>query len=306
LDAIDVLYDASLAYFEWKKSDQEVRLYTQYVQNATVRYGAIKTLIIQGDKPGIDSIEAGINVRNRKLNLSEAQLKRTKAKLELANFLWLDNLIPMELQDDIVPEVNLENTIQNTLGTTEILTANIDIEQHPKIAALNQKRSLLDIDRKLKANMLLPKADVGYQYLSEDRYRNTPFENNYKLGMNVNFPLFLRKERGNLKLAKLKVQDVQWEISLERVQLSNKIKGQQAAVKTMEEQKNMAKQLTQDYQTMLRAEERLFGLGESSFFILNMRENNLVSAQITAIQLENSYFQSNAKLYQTTAQTQTK
>jgi hypothetical protein len=39
---------------------------------------------------------------------------------------------------------------------------------------------------------------------------------------------------------------------------------------------------------------------------LNMRENNLVSAQITAIQLENSYFQSNAKLYQTTAQTQTK
>lgn len=306
LDAIDVLYDASLAYFEWKKSDQEVRLYTQYVQNATVRYGAIKTLIIQGDKPGIDSIEAGINVRNRKLNLSEAQLKRTKAKLELANFLWLDNLIPMELQDDIVPEVNLENTIQNTLGTTEILTANIDIEQHPKIAALNQKRSLLDIDRKLKANMLLPKADVGYQYLSEDRYRNTPFENNYKLGMNVNFPLFLRKERGNLKLAKLKVQDVQWEISLERVQLSNKIKGQQAAVKTMEEQKNMAKQLTQDYQTMLRAEERLFGLGESSFFILNMRENNLVSAQITAIQLENSYFQSNAKLYQTTAQTQAK
>jgi outer membrane protein TolC len=124
--------------------------------------------------------------------------------------------------------------------------------------------------------------------------------------MNVNFPLFLRKERGNLKLAKLKVQDVQWEISLERVQLSNKIKGQQAAVKTMEEQKNMAKQLTQDYQTMLRAEERLFGLGESSFFILNMRENNLVSAQITSIQLENSYFQSNAKLYQTTAQTQTK
>jgi hypothetical protein len=41
-----------------------------------------------------------------------------------------------------------------------------------------------------------------------------------------------------------------------------------------------------------------------SFFILNMRENNLVSAQITAIQLENQYFQSNAKLYQTSAQTQ--
>jgi outer membrane protein TolC len=55
---------------------------------------------------------------------------------------------------------------------------------------------------------------------------------------------------------------------------------------------------------MLRAEERLFGLGESSFFILKMRENNLLSAQITAIQLENQYFQSNAKLYQTSAQTQ--
>jgi hypothetical protein len=31
-------------------------------------------------------------------------LKLAKAKLELANFLWLENNIPLELSDDLIPE----------------------------------------------------------------------------------------------------------------------------------------------------------------------------------------------------------
>jgi hypothetical protein len=46
-------------------------------------------LITQGDKPAIDSVEAGIIVKNRTLSLEDSMLKLAKAKLELANFLWL-------------------------------------------------------------------------------------------------------------------------------------------------------------------------------------------------------------------------
>jgi hypothetical protein len=45
-----------------------------------------ESLITQGDKPAIDSVEAGIIVKNRTLSLEDSMLKLAKAKLELAIF----------------------------------------------------------------------------------------------------------------------------------------------------------------------------------------------------------------------------
>ena len=94
LQAIEVLYNASVAYFNWKRNYSEVQLYTEYLKNAEIRFNGVASLIKNGDKPAIDSVEAGIIVRNRKLSLEDSQLKLAKAKLELSNYLWLENNVP--------------------------------------------------------------------------------------------------------------------------------------------------------------------------------------------------------------------
>jgi hypothetical protein len=48
---------------------------------------------------------------------------------------------------------------------------------------------------------------------------------------------------------------------------------------------------------MLQSEERLFSFGESSLFLINTRENNLVSAQLASIALENRFLISNSELF---------
>lgn len=297
LMAVSVLYDASVAYFNWKRNYNEVTLYQNYLNNANIRYQGIAKSIEQGDKPAIDSVEAGIIVRNRQLSLEESQLKLAKAKLELANFLWLENNVPLELQDDIIPEENLVLTIKETLRTNDLMLDNPSLENHPKINALQQKIEMLEVERKLKANMLLPKIDVGYSYLSEPRYFDNYRLQDYKVGVNFYFPLFLRKERGSLQLAKFKVQDVKFDLDLERVSLKNKIKAQQTEISSLEKQKQLIDNLVVDYNTMLTSEERLFSFGESSIFLINARENNLVAAQLSQLQIENRYFDSNAKLF---------
>lgn len=297
LMAVAVLYDASVAYFNWKRNYNEVTLYQTYLNNANIRYQGIAKAIEQGDKPAIDSVEAGIIVRNRKLSLEESQLKMAKAKLELANFLWLENNVPLELQDDIIPEENLVLTIKETLRTNDLMLDNPSLENHPKINALEQKIEMLDVERKLKANMLLPKIDLGYSYLSEPRYFDNYRFQDYKVGLNFYFPLFLRKERGSLQLTKLKLQDVKFDLDLERVSLKNKIKAQQTEINSLEKQKQLIDNLVVDYNTMLTSEERLFTFGESSIFLINSRENNLVSAQLSKLLIENRYFDSNAKLF---------
>lgn len=297
LQAIEVLYDASVAYFNWKRNYNEVELYKNYLKNAEIRFNGVTELIKNGDKPAIDSVEAGIIVRNRKLSLEESQLKLTKAKLELSNFLWLENNLPLELQETIIPEENLEQTIKETLRTNDLMLANPSLENHPKIDALESKIGILEVERKLKTNQLLPKIDLGYHYLSEPNAFSTTDFNNYKVGVNFSFPIFLRKERGSLKMTQFKIQDTQYELNLQKVQLTNKINAQQTEINSLERQRQLIGDLVNDYSVMLNSEERLFSFGESSVFLINSRENNLVSAQLSQLSMENRYFISNAELF---------
>ena len=297
LEAIAVLYDASVAYFNWKKNYEEKLLYEDYSINAQKRYDGIKSLIKEGDKPAIDSIEAGIVVKNRLLSLEDSKLKLTKAKLELSNFLWLENNIPLELAEVIIPEKKLGQTIQETLNISDLANPGFSVLNHPKIEALQSKIDLLTVEKKMKASMLLPKIDVGYSYLAQPNPTTLNSNENYKVGVDFYFPLFLRKERGSLKFAQYKIQESEFIRDLEKVQLTNKIIAQKTEIQSLTKQQKLIDKLVSDYDTMLKSEERLFTLGESSLFLINTRENNLVSAQLSQIALENRFFTSNSELY---------
>ena len=265
LQAIEVLYEASVSYANWKRAFEEVKLYENYLVNASNRYKGIEKLISEGDKPAIDSIEAGIVVKTRLLNLEDAKLKLIKAKLELSNYLWLENNVPLELKDDLIPEITLSKTIKEVLQINELNP--IDLNNHPKIKALDAKIAMLKVDKKLKANALLPKLDVSYNYLSEPSYIDNYRFEDYKIGVNFSFPLFLRKERAGVKLATIKIQDSEFGLQFERKSLENKIKSQQQEIASLEKQREYIRKLIQDYNTLLNAEDRLFEMGESSLFV---------------------------------------
>jgi outer membrane protein TolC len=76
--SLDVLYKASIAYFAWLKHFNEVEMYKEYLFYAKDRYKGVLRLIQQGDKPAIDSVETGIAVKTRELNLENAILKLKK------------------------------------------------------------------------------------------------------------------------------------------------------------------------------------------------------------------------------------
>ncbi|MFP9112462.1 TolC family protein [Flavobacterium sp. RHBU_3] len=296
LQAVAVLYDASAAYFNWLKAYKEAKMYADYLEYSQTRYKGILKLIEQGDKPAIDSVESGITIKSRRLSLVDAKLKLTKARLELSNYLWIED-VPVEISETLVPQDNLTGTIDESLNATAFTQTDSILANHPKIQAMETKISMLDVERKLKANMLLPKLNVGYHYISEPSYVDQFRFEDYKLAVNFSFPILLRKERGALKLAKIKIQDASLQLHQERLQLKNKIDSQQAEITAIAEQREVISGLVNDYSTMLKSEERLFSFGESSFFLINTRENNLISARLQQIALENRYFFSKADLF---------
>jgi len=294
--ALDVLYNASEAYFSWLKHYNEVQMYNEYLTYAEQRYQGVLKLIEQGDKPAIDSIETGISLKNRRLSLENATLKLNKARMEMANYLWINDT-PIEPSEKLKPETGLSKDIENILKTGELNNSEAIILQHPKLKMLETKIEMLDVERKLKANYLLPKIDLGYYYLSEPSHIENFRTDDYKIGLNFSFPIFLRKERGALNLTKLKLQDTKFELKQEQLQIKNKIDAQLTEIASLKKQVEILESLVKDYQTMLEAEDRLFSFGESSIFIINSRETNLIAARIQQINMENSLLMSNAGLF---------
>lgn len=296
LEVASILYDAMVAYLDWQRAYQEVEVYDFFLKNAQVRFQGIKDLIQAGDRPAIDSVETKIILRNRELSMEQSFLKFRKATLELSNFLWLENDIPLELQDNLVPENTEEQLLVNVMISGDS-SLNINIAEHPKMIAMQNKIDILKVDRRLKGDMLKPRLDLQYNYISEPVLMDQWNTNNYKIGANFTFPLFLRKERGAYKLAKFKVQDAEWQMDVEQLQLKNKIDYQNQEVVSLRKQLRLANELVQDNQTMLDSEERLFFFGESSIFLINTRENSLINANLQKIRVRYDYLESNAELF---------
>jgi outer membrane protein TolC len=294
--SLEVLYKASIAYFAWLKHFNEVEMYKEYLFYSQDRYKGVLRLIQQGDKPAIDSVETGIAVKNRELNLENAILKLNKSRLDLANYLWIND-VPIEPAENLKPEISLSNNIEAILNTGDLFDTQDIIASHPKLRMMETKIGMLDIERRLKANYLLPKIDLGYYYLSEPLMFNSFRNDDYKVGLNFSFPIFLRGERGALNMTKLKLKETKFELQQERLEIQNKIDAQQVEKSSFRKQSGQIGNLVNDYKKMLEAEERLFSFGESSIFILNSRENNLISAKIQQIDLENSFLVSNADLF---------
>ncbi|MGB6153831.1 MAG: TolC family protein [Pricia sp.] len=297
-----VLFDASSAYFDWLKAYLDLTIFDDFLNNAQIRFEGIRTSARSGDIAAIDTVEAKIAVQNRRLDLQQAQLDLRKASLQLSNFLWIGDNIPMELQPTTIPDTELIGDIDITLNIEGNPLNSFTLENHPKLKSLRLKRDGLEVDRRLKTNKLLPKIDLEYNFLTETpEYVNSLGTEDYKGKITFQMPLFLRKERGDLKLAKIKVRDAGLDLDNAEIQIKNDIEAIYAEQEALQSQNSLIVEIVENYQTLLDAEERKFGFGESSLFLVNTREVKLIDAQLKRNSLLNKYYLSKAKLFKSLA-----
>lgn len=293
-----VLYEASLAYFDWVKAYRDAQVYKAFLANAMVRFDGVKTSAEAGEVAAIDTVEAKITVQDRMLNLEQANVRFMKSALELSNFLWMGDNMPVELQDNVIPETDLSGNIDQTLGIMGMPLDSFSIENHPKLKSLNFKIDELTVSKRLKANKLLPKIALQYNFLTEKPEAISNFTpDDYKGGVAFSMPLFLRKERGDLKLAKLKLENAELERDDAQIRIKNKIVGLYRELESFTKQNVLIDDVVLNYSTMVNAEERKFSFGESSLFLVNSRESKLIDAELKRNAVQNKFYTAKAKLF---------
>lgn len=293
----EILYNAITSYFNWLKNYQSQLVFSDFVRNAETRLNNVKTSYLAGDKPAIDTLEANINLKNRLLDYEKAKIGYIKSTLDISNYLWLENNVPIELTDSIIPDIETINKVDLVLNTSILNISDVSIENHPKLRELQFKKDILTIDKRLKTNNLLPRVDFEYNFLTAD-YNNLNSLNteNYKSGLIISFPLFLRKERADLKLTNIKLQNIDFDISAAKVSLKNKINATLQEIESYKIQNQLLLNLVINYKQMVKSEERKFNLGEGSLFLVNYREIKLIESQLKKIDTEFNLFKSKSNL----------
>ncbi|WP_238857908.1 TolC family protein [Poritiphilus flavus] len=298
----EILFQASLAYFDWLQAYKDSQIFGNFLTNAQTRFEGIRQSALSGDIAAIDTVEAKIAVQNRALSLEQAKVRLNNRALELSNFLWIGDNIPIELQPNVIPDNNPEADIDYALEIPENPLDGFILEEHPKLRSLGFKIDGLEVDRRLKANKLLPQIDLEYNFLTETPEVIRSFETQeYKGGVKFRFPLFLRKERGDLRLSKFKLREARFEFDNTEIQIQNKIQALYTELASFENQNQLILDIVTNYARLLRAEERKFSFGESSLFLINSRESALIDAELKQNEVQNKYFGTKAKLFNSMA-----
>lgn len=295
----DVLYEAAIAYFDWLRVYNEMTIFEGFLVNARERYQGVRQNALLGEVPAIDTVEAKIAVQNRTLELEQARINLVKERLNVSNFLWLENNVPVELQPQMVPDRQLPAKIDEILDIPLDMPLETILEDHPKLRSLEFKLRALELERRLKRNNLLPEVNLEYNFLTPEVESFQSFNtSNYKAGVSVRIPLFLRKERGALRLTNFKIQDAELDIQLNERQIENKILGVYQELESYRLQNALAEDMVGNYRMMLNAEERKMTFGESSLFLINSREIKLIEAQLKQNDLLTKFLYAKARLFQ--------
>lgn len=283
----DLLKDAGKAYWDWFSAYYISLVLEEALELSTIRLNAVKQAAALGDRPNIDTLEASIQVQNIQLNLYQAQLEFVNSTQFLSVFLWLDGTLPLELDEATLPETFSE---VEGLGIPEGLLEQLEsfLANHPELIQTALKIDQLEVEQKLKKEQLKPVLNLKYNAINEPVGRD-PFAgytiNNYTWGFEFGMPLFLRKERGDLQLTKLKIQDSELALENKRANIGFKINAALNEWSTTKNQVDLYTKTVSDFSGLLEGERTLFDLGESSLFVVNARETGYINAQIKLIEL---------------------
>ncbi len=280
LQVNNLLLQATENYWDWSLANWRYELLTASVNNTKVRFEGIKSSFLEGDKPEIDTIETYTQLLNLNQQALNASAELNTANNNLKTFVWdnnlrINNVQPQQWQ-------NLQNNAP--VDTSQWRSTN------PELNLYTIKNQSLTLERRLKREYIKPELSLSYQFLTENtRAIESTFNgintNDYKLGLKFAFPLFMRKSVNDLRLTKLKITDNQLALDFKEEYFRQLLNSLTVEFQQLQKQIEQFKQIRENYQRLLEAEKTKNDLGDSSVFLINNREIQLINAELKLLDL---------------------
>lgn len=284
----ELVLEAGYAYWDWYLQYYAGQILKEALDVGAVRLIAMQRMAELGDRPYIDTVEAAIQYQTRAAALADQEARFAGATAYLNRYLWKADGTPLELDAAAQP---LQADSLSIQAPKLIFAGQVDslVEQHPYLGILSYKLDVLAIEKRYNREQLKPQLELKYNFLNEPIQYN-PFAqfsiNDYRWGVSAQMPLFLRKERAALQQTKLNIEQTTFERQDRGAELTAKLLASRAEYLNARKQLAIFTENAESTKKLLAAELNLFETGESTLFMVNMRETAAFQAALKVVEYQ--------------------
>ncbi len=269
----DMRYDTRLRYLKWVFASRAVGLNQDIEAALLQRLRDYRQLVAQGDKPAVDTLEATVYLGLQRQARAAAEVEEDLAARSLAELYW-----PLTYEDE--PSDFTDSSVG--LPDTSALG------RHPQLEELTLAMADARLSLELKNEARKPELNLEYYLLGDGLSlpeTNNAFAEAYKMGVTASYPILNRKARAGAQIAQLKVIESGNKLNDKRQALRTKAVAYQDAIASYNFQINSGNVLAEQAARLLQAEQELFGLGESTQFLVNTRQQAFLKARLDVVKL---------------------
>lgn len=281
--ALEVQRDATLAYWDWVVSGQQLAIYQDLLAIARQRDSALTRQVEEGAVADIAVLENLQNITRRETLVMNARQKFMLAANKLSLYLRTGAGTPQRPTDAQLPDIG---DIFAGIGAAPSLVGpkQAVVAQRPEIETLGLSLERARQKLRLGENSLKPQlalmGEVSRDFGSVAEGGSSRDSTDAVMGVRFSIPLGQRAARGSITRAKADMDRLTFQrqqlIEQFTVELENVTLGVEMALRRLD----LTAQNVEQTKAMQRAEQTRFENGASDFFLLNVREEAAANAEI--------------------------
>jgi outer membrane protein TolC len=302
-EVIDTVRGATIAYWNWVAAGQRVEIARRVRKLAADRQVGMETRAQRGEIAEIELIDNQRLIVSRQAKLIEAELKLQQAAVTLSLFLRDGLGRPLLVSAAQLPPEFPRPPEFESESESELVAAALARRPELRLLALEAQRQ--DVEVQQASNLALPgfdgvlaaSQDVGEPY--SPKRDKSPFE--LQAGLLLDVPLQRREARGKLLEARGKLAQIAAKTRGTEQSITAEVQAANAAMEANRSALLQALQNVELARQLAEAERTKLARGDSDLLMVNLREVNMVEAELLVVEAEFNYVVAVAQLHAATA-----
>ncbi|PIP90337.1 MAG: hypothetical protein COW01_02710 [Bdellovibrionales bacterium CG12_big_fil_rev_8_21_14_0_65_38_15] len=268
---------ATSTYWKWFYTIQNKRITKELYDLAQRRQEMFSKKFKAGDTSKLKLLENNQYILKRKALLESATLDELNARIDLSLWLWNDKGEKIHYEDlNQTPNEELAIIPENIIDDKMLETS-------PLIQILNNEILYHQVNQEIGENKLQPKLDLTYDFSKDKGAGSRTLEGDeHRVLLELKIPLERDLGRGKIQSSVSKMNAKKQELLYLKSQLSMYFIKYQAMMKTLLNNHKTYLNEVELAKKLVNAEKKQFDAGQSSLFMINIREEKQAESEIKA------------------------
>jgi len=291
---------AANRYWDWSAAGQRLQIARDLLRVAQERDQALRDAEALGAIPRVEVTENQRQILQREAQIVEAQRGVQQAAIALSLFYRDATGLPRIAQDaELPPALPLTALLDEAQVIDDLRSA---LTKRPEIASIAAQRAQARIDIDVASNQTRPSLDLGLGVTAEGgsgAVKRGP--NEVKATLTYQVPWQRRVAEGKLQQASAKHSQLTQREMFARDQVTAEVRDAASAVRAAHERTLLAAREVSVALDLADAERERFRLGDSTLFVVNLREQAAVDAELRQVSANLDYLRATTIYEQVTA-----